>query len=97
MKYAAVLSNRAKADILKMPPAIREYTLSQLKALELNPTLLSKPSHFPYRENCQMFTFDKDHEGKRHFITVLFQYGTDEATLYVAGIAYQAADDWWGK
>src|SRR5947209_4639972 len=97
MSYRVVLSVRAQTDIKGMPSALRPYVIQQLKALELNPSLLSKRSHFPYREQCQVFSFDRDEGGKRYFINVLFQYGADEQTLHVSDITCQGVTDWWGK
>jgi hypothetical protein len=80
-----------------MPDFLRAYVILQLQALELNPTLLSERSHFPFREGCQVFSFDYDRDEKRYFVNVLFQYENDEETLHVSDVPWQVAENWWGK
>jgi hypothetical protein len=95
MSYRAILSPNAQDDLRRMPPPVSIYTLSQLANLERNPTALSEPSHFPFREKCQIFSFDYDFQGKRYFFNVLFEYGADEQTLFLSDIAWQVAEQWY--
>jgi hypothetical protein len=95
MKYRAILSANAQEDIRRMPRPVAVYVLGQLRSLENDPVLLSRRSHFPFREKCQIFEIDYDWEGKRYFINVLFQYGADEETLHILDAPFQAVDDWW--
>jgi hypothetical protein len=95
MSYRATLSANAQDDLRRMPRRVALHAIAQLRSLEANPTLLSGRSHFPFREKCQIFSFDYDHEGQRYFVNVLFQYDADEETLHIADIAWQAVDEWW--
>jgi len=78
-----------------MPAAVAQYTMVQLRNLELDPALLSTRSHFPFRAKCQIFSFDLDHQGQRFFINALFQYHANEEELLISDIPWQAASDWW--
>jgi hypothetical protein len=95
MNYRAILTANSQDDIRRMPPAVARFTLLQLKNLQESPTSLSVRSHFPFREKCQLFSFDYDWEGRRYFINVLFQYGTDETRLIILDAPWQVADEWW--
>jgi hypothetical protein len=95
MSYRATLSANAANDVRRMPPAVARYAIAQLRNLEVDPTLLSRASHFPFREKCQIFSFDYDHDGKRYFVNVLFQYGADEQTLFILDAPWQEASEWW--
>ncbi|MDB5323020.1 MAG: hypothetical protein JWN40_4651 [Phycisphaerales bacterium] len=95
MNYHAILSANAQNDIRGMPLAVARYTLLQLQNLQEFPTSLSVRSHFPFREKCQLFSFDYDWEGRRYFINVLFQYGMDEMSLFVLDAPWQVAEEWW--
>jgi hypothetical protein len=78
-----------------MPPAVARYTLAQLANLAASPTSLSVKSHFPFREKCQLLTFDYDWDGMRYFVNVLFHYAADEQTLVITDVPWQSADSWW--
>jgi hypothetical protein len=93
MSYRAILSANAQADIRRMPAPVARYTLAQLKNLEADPTLLSRPSHFPFRQKCQIFSFDYDHAGQRYFVNVLFQYAADEESLEILDAPWQVVTD----
>jgi hypothetical protein len=95
MSYRAILTGNAKNDLRAMPERVAQYVLLQLAELEKSPTALSRPSHFPFRLQCQLFKFDYDYDGKRYFINVLFQYGADEESLYILDAPFQAAESWW--
>ena len=95
MNYRAILSSNAQADIRGMPRSVARYVIAQLRNLESDPTLLSRASHFPFRLQCQLFSFDYDHLGQRYFINVLFQYGADEETLHILDAPWQAVTEWW--
>jgi hypothetical protein len=98
--YRVILSGSAQDDLRKLfndCPSAVPFVRSQLNALAQNPTSLSRRSHFPYRERCQLMSFDMDLDGTRHFFTVIFQYGSDEQTIEVADTAHQSRkiDDLW--
>jgi hypothetical protein len=95
MSYRAILTVNAEEDIRRMPAAVARYVLRQLVNLENDPILLSGKSHFPFREKCQLFSFDFDWNNQRYFINVHFQYGADEETLIISDAPWQAATDWW--
>jgi hypothetical protein len=95
MSYRAILSNNAQADIRQMPAPLARFTLAQLQNLEASPTTLSRRSHFPFRERCQVFTFDFAHEGHYYVVNVLFQYAADEQQLHIADIPWTDAPEIW--
>jgi hypothetical protein len=95
MSYGINLSPEAQEDLSRLPLAVRRFALNQLLNLSESPTALSRKSHFPYFEKCQLMTFDFDHDGQRHFCNILFQYGQDELTLYIIAISVQAAGKWY--
>jgi hypothetical protein len=39
--------------------------------------------------------FDYDHDGRRYFATVLFQYGQDEQTLHILDAALHDVTTWY--
>src|SRR4051794_24790300 len=61
MSYGIHLSTEAQHRLTALPIEVREGVLRQLRLLSENPTLLSVPSHFPWREKCQRFPFDLPH------------------------------------
>ena len=83
MSYGIVLSPEARHALARIDVPIRQKLLRQLEILGEYPTELSQPSHWPYREKCQMFPLDVDHEGWRWELRTLFQYSQDEQTLQV--------------
>src|SRR5260221_11825370 len=96
MSYRSSLSTNAQDDIRRIKEdRVRQYVMAQLINLENDPALLSHRSHFPWREQCQVFSFDYDYGARRYFINVLFQYGADEQTLSIDDIAVVEADNWW--
>ena len=92
MSYGIALSTEAQEDLAQLPVPVRRFALQQLQALAEAPTALSRRSHFPYREKCQIFQFDVDHELQRWELRALFQYGQDEQTLHVLAIGRSVLD-----
>jgi hypothetical protein len=98
MSYAIKLEPEAQSALSQMPRPIAFFVAKQLELLAQHPTALSRPSHFPYLPNRQIYSFDADFEpGKRHFFNVMFRYGADEQSIWILQIAMQVADSWWGK
>ena len=93
MRYRAVLATKAQADIRRMPPRLAAFTLAQLRNLCEAPTALSRPSHFPYRQQCQIFTFDLREGSVLYVVNVLFQYSADEQSLHIADAPWTAGDE----
>lgn len=97
MAYGILLSEVAQEDIRQIKnPQIREFVLRQLEILAEYPTALSRPSHFPYREKCQIFRFDCDHELQRYEFNALFQYSADEQHIHILAIGRSIRDPWDG-
>jgi hypothetical protein len=94
MNYRAILSPRSQQDIRNMPVSLARYTLAQLRNLEAAPTALSRRSHFPFREQCQIFNFDYRADDVYYVVNVLFQYAADEQTLLIADIPWTTAEEW---
>ena len=92
MSYGISLSADAEHDLARLPIPVRQFTLRQLENLADSPGTMSRRSHFPYREKCQLFTFNYDHELQRWELAVLFQYGQDEQTLHILGIGRTVLD-----
>ena len=75
---------------------LARYVVQQLHELELNPTLLSNKAVYPYTRSCQTFFIDKEIDKTLFLVHVLFQYGSDESTLFISNIDWQADIDSWG-
>ncbi|MGA2230158.1 MAG: hypothetical protein ABSH22_04455 [Tepidisphaeraceae bacterium] len=89
MNYEVILDAWAQHNIAHFSPSIKSKIYDQLKRLEADPVRLSKRSHFPYRERCQMFDFTIDLEGGEKLeLNAQFQYEADERTLYVWTIGH---------
>ncbi|MGA2229303.1 MAG: hypothetical protein ABSH22_00110 [Tepidisphaeraceae bacterium] len=88
MNYAISLTIEAEHDLARLPSAVRRFCGVQLRLLGDAPTVLSKPSRFPYREKCQMFQFGCLHANDRWELNALFQYSQDETTLVIIGIRF---------
>lgn len=95
MNYRAILSSRAEADIRAMPLVLARYTLAQLHNLATSPSALSRRSHFPFRQNVQIFNFDYRAGDKFYIVNVLFQYGSDEATLHIVDAPWREVQEYW--
>jgi hypothetical protein len=95
MSYRAILSTNAEADLRRMPPALARFTLAQLRNLESDPTALSRRSHFPFRERCQVFHFDYSDGAHHYVVNVLFQYATDEERLLILDVPWTEAPEIW--
>ena len=97
MRYQIRLSETAEADLVRIAePAVRHYALRQLDFLGENPTSLSRPSHFPYREKCQLFSFNYDYASQRWEFNVLLQYASDEIHIHSLAIGWSVRDFWEG-
>jgi hypothetical protein len=90
VSYGIALSDEARHDLAKLPIPVRRRVFQHLEALGEYPTALSRRSHFPYREKCQISPFSWDHENIRWEINVLFQYGQDEQTIHVICIGHSS-------
>jgi hypothetical protein len=89
MAYQLVLSPEADSDLKSFPSALREHVVASLKRLAENPVALSRPSHFPYPPNCQLFRPEPFfHEDDRHESMVLFRYAQDETSLQIIAIGH---------
>jgi hypothetical protein len=86
MSYGIELSVLARHNLESLPLNVRRYTIQQLEALSENPTVLSERSHFPFEGKGQRFSFDYAHEGEEWEIHILFQYNTNETSLYIGRI-----------
>jgi hypothetical protein len=91
MSYAVVWGPEAEADYAKLPPLVQSRLLDEIDRLAEDPVALSGKSHFPYRPDRQMFrvTIEGD-EGGTYYVYVLFKYLTNEASLYITEIPFQA-------
>ena len=90
MSYGIALSVEAEHNLIKIPIPVRRHIFRQLEILENIPPVLKPPSHWPYRDKCQLFQFDYDHDRLRWEISVLFQYGQDEKTIHVLMIGFSS-------
>lgn len=86
MPYGMRLEREAVEDFERLPQACRRRVFRHLELLCESPTALSRPSHFPYRPGFQLYSFNFVHENARWFMNVLFKYGVDEQSLFVAAI-----------
>jgi len=89
MPYHLVLSPQAEQDLASFPPSLRKHVIDSLQHLAENPVAISRPSHFPYPPECQLFRPDPFFdETDRHELMVLFRYGQDEISLQIIGIGH---------
>lgn len=93
MSYSVKLTTVAEHQLAKLPKELGKYVVKQLFVLGEDPTLLSRPSYFPYPSKGQLFLFDFSGECGRWEINALFQYGTDEATLHILTIGFSRVDN----
>jgi hypothetical protein len=81
----------AQHQLARLPIPIRQHALRQLEFLAEYPSLLSKPSHFPYSEKCQRFPMnDFDYEGRRWELDAFFQYSQDETQIHILTIGFSS-------
>jgi hypothetical protein len=98
MSYFIKLTPVAQEDIKRLPKSAAIFVSQQLRLLGEYPTALSRKSYFPYPPNVQLYEFDRDLDAEtREFFHVLFEYGADEATIFILGVARREATWWWGK
>jgi hypothetical protein len=89
MSYQLIYSPDARADVSRIPQQMLGGVEEHLLALAERPTLLSRPSHFPYPTACQIYEFDLwDDVGERNHFAVMFRYGRDEVSLQVLRIGH---------
>jgi hypothetical protein len=80
MSYAILVSTEARHHLARLSSTLRNQVLKQLDVLSEWATVLSMPSYFPFRDNCQLFLFDAvDEKGDEWDINVMFQYGGTRA------------------
>jgi hypothetical protein len=97
VSYEIILEPAAVEDLSKLPKPVRDYVAIQLHNLAESPFALSRRSHFQFPQKCQLYSFDYDFGGQRHFMNVLFQFGQNETKLHIIGISWRPADDWWSR
>jgi mRNA-degrading endonuclease RelE of RelBE toxin-antitoxin system len=88
VSYAIFLSIEARHHLARLPAPVQRFCVRQLIILGDDPTLLSKPSRFPYREKCQIYRIGCSYQNDRWELCALFQYGQDEQTIFVIGIGF---------
>jgi hypothetical protein len=88
VSYAVALTIEANHDLARLPVAVANYVRRQLLALAEHPVALSEPSHFPYREKCQLFACRCAYKNVKHEIFSLFQYTSDELSIHVLQICF---------
>lgn len=94
MSYRVELTTEAEGQLKGLPAPVALRVQRQLNNLARDPALLSKPSHSPFVPGCQLMSFDYDHDAKRWFVNILFEYAQDEQTLIVLAIVVQAVEEW---
>lgn len=88
MSYKISLSTEAQHDLTSLPVPVARFCIRQLVSLGEFPTVLSKPSHFPYRTKCQIFPFGCSYNNERWELRALFQYGQDEESIFVIAVCF---------
>ena len=88
MSYGILLSLEARNQLARLPIPVRRHAFKQLEVLAEYAVLLSQPSHFPFRENCQIFHFDCNSEGLNWELSALFKYSQDEQSIYVLTVGF---------
>jgi hypothetical protein len=89
MPFGVVMSQTAKRELERLPPALQDHIVNAIEQLAANPMQLSRPSVFPWPATQQLFRPDPvDEEGIRHEFVILFRYGQDEQTICVNNIGH---------
>lgn len=86
MSYVPDYTPESIEDLYRLPVHIQELVVNRIDELAQRPTELSCRSHFPYRENCQLFKFEIEDGTQRYVIHAMFQYSRDEVHLIIIGI-----------
>jgi hypothetical protein len=93
MTYEVLLLPQAEQDLLALPLPLQTFLEQQLNQLAASPASLSRPAVFPYPSGYQLFQPDAVLlDDRSHQFTILFRYGQDETTLYIAGIGHMVTD-----
>jgi hypothetical protein len=89
MSYGTLPSVKARHDLARIGNIeLRRQVLRQLKVLGEDPSLLSKPSHFPFREKCRIYALDYECGRAVWEVFILFSYSQDEQDLYIIEIGF---------
>lgn len=90
MSYVVKIEDRAKRVWReKIPLPLYGALAEQLERLAADPVRLSAPSTFPYGDAGQTFYCRLPHGDAVFHVTVIFKYGSDEATLFVVAMSVQ--------
>jgi len=76
-----------------LPAAVQRFCVDQLFILAEHPTRHSRPSHFPYKTQCQIFDIDCVYRGEHWEVRALFKFGQDEQSIFVLSILFSKTPD----
>lgn len=83
MKYNAVYEADARERFRKLSPPLASKVYEAIAVLCVNPTGLSRPSHFPHPLHFQLFETHFGQDGNRFLLKVFFHYSQDEQSLLI--------------
>jgi hypothetical protein len=89
MSYNVAFEDEASEGLLRLPPVIASKVLDQIDMLAADPAALSRPSYFPYLPIGQIYQFWCEDVEHRFWISIFFQYSTDESSIIVLAITGQ--------
>lgn len=90
MAYEIKLTDDAERDLNRLDIVLQSLTESHLMSLGDHPSALSRSAVSPPYPPGDMIseTFFDIGDGRRHFITVFFQYSQDETSLNILRIGH---------
>ena len=92
MSYKVVITEEAAKDLAALPVSLRNALKRELSRLADDPVRSSRRSVSPPYPPGQMYQFECVVRDRRHLLTVLFRYSSDERTLVIFGIGRQELD-----
>jgi hypothetical protein len=85
MSYLLALTPTAEAKLDGLPPPLAHFVREQFEVLLQNPVALSRPAPILYSRG-QLYEIHDDRDGASVWVSIIFRYGQDEATLHVEDI-----------
>ena len=83
MSYTVILEPRAIEELAAVPPPLQRRVEEGIIALRMDPTGLSRPIYPPLTVG-QLYEFTFIYDDMECWVQSVFQYGSDEQTLYGA-------------
>jgi hypothetical protein len=85
----ARLDAQAEKNLLRLPQPVKTHVMREIRRLAANPTGFSRPATFPHALTGQLFDTRITVGKIDHFITLMFQYSSDEKYIDINWIVHQ--------